>query len=60
VNDPPVSLAKPIQQGSDLNDYRFDSGAMPFTAFGLHVDDNESGATGRKLGGLFRHKDLQK
>jgi len=59
VNDPSVSLAKSIQQGSDLNDYRFDSGAMPFTAFGLHVDDDESGAARRKLGGWFRHKDLQ-
>jgi hypothetical protein len=46
MNNLSIGLAKSIQQGSNLRDHRFDTGAMPFTAFSLHVDDHKSRVSG--------------
>src|SRR5262245_450987 len=49
VNDLSIGLAKPLQQSSDIADDGFDSGAVSFTTFSLHVDNDETGPLRRKL-----------
>jgi hypothetical protein len=51
VNDFSAGLAKAIQQSADVLDDRLQGRAVPFTAFGLHVDDDQAGVLRRKFDG---------
>jgi hypothetical protein len=61
VDDLSIGLAKSIQQSSNVPDDGFDSGTMPFTAFSLHVDNDETGALRRKVDCPFSvHENLRR
>ena len=53
VDDFSIRLAKSVQQSSNVSDDGLNSSAMPFAAFSLHVDNDESGPLRRKIDCLF-------